>query len=276
MPSVSGLSALTTRYDALLLDLWGVVHDGSQLYPGVHDTLVALRKSGNKIIMISNAPRRANVVEGVLNRLGIEKPLYDGVISSGEAGYAWLAAGKAPWGKKYFYIGPNKDLGVLGGLDFVQVQSLSQADFVLNVGFGEDNRPMEETLPVLREAKEKNLPMLCLNPDLLVIKMNGERHPCAGALAKEYEALGGKVTWFGKPYAAVYDAAMTWLGNIPKQKILAVGDSLETDIPGAQNYGIDSLLITGGILKGDSEAEIAAECAKMKLIPTYILPAFRL
>src|SRR5690606_22834875 len=116
--------------------------------------------------------------------------------------------------------------------------------------------------------------MLCLNPDLEVIKMSGERYPCAGAIAKEYEKLGGNVQWFGKPHAMVYEYAHKLIDNINKKDILAVGDSLETDIPGAENFGVDSILVTDGILKDKDISDIQEICVKLSLRPNYLVPKF--
>ncbi len=274
MQSITGLSQIASKYDALILDLWGVIHDGTQLYPGVHDALVELRKAGKKIILLSNAPRRAAKVEKVLNTLGIEAGLYDGVLSSGEAGYQWLEQNNAPLGKLYYYIGPDKDTDVMDGLGYARTYDLQAAEFVLNVGFGSDEPIPDENAPQLQEALSLALPMLCLNPDLEVVKISGERFACAGVMAHQYEAMGGKVVWFGKPFADVYEQCLGMLAPIKKAKILAVGDSLETDIPGAQGFGIDCVLVTGGILKDQSLPELEAMCEELKLSPTYIAARF--
>lgn len=279
MKFLNSISAIIPDYNAFLLDLWGVVHDGTQLYDGVRETLVALKKAGKKIVFISNAPRRAARVAAVLTELGIESALYDHIVSSGEVGFHWLEAGKAQSknflrGNRYYLIAAEKDAGLLGSLDFKQVAELKNADFVLNLGFGTEEQTAEDYAPTLRAASKMSLPMLCLNPDLEVIKISGGRFPCAGALAKEYMLLGGKVTWFGKPYPAVYEYAHKLLGGIDKQQILAVGDSLETDIPGAKQFGVDSLLVTGGILKGHDLAEIKEMCKSLALSPTYLIPQF--
>lgn len=271
--TLSGLSQVITQYDAIIMDLWGVVHDGTHLYPGVHDTMVALKNKGVKVIMLSNAPRRASKVEKVLNQLGIEPGLYHGVLSSGEAGYQRLAAAPAEIGRQYYYIGPTKDEDVLDGLEFTRVRDVAQADLLINVGFGSEEQSTEDWMPLLREAKNFKVPMLCLNPDLEVVKQTGEHFPCAGVIAHAYQNLGGAVLWFGKPYAEVYEQCMEKFGGIPKSRVLAIGDSLETDIPGAQSFGIDSALVTGGILRKNSPEQIADLCYELSLKPTYTLPA---
>ncbi len=274
MKPISGLSAVAPQYDALILDLWGVVHDGTHLYEGVHDTLVRLRDAGKKIIFLSNAPRRATKVESVLNSLGVSSDLYDHVLSSGEMGYQWLSSGKHTVGKRYYYIGPDKDLDILDGLDFTRVDDIKDADFLLNVGFGSEAQSTDDWMPLLRAARALKLSMLCLNPDLEVVKITGERFPCAGVIGRAYQNMGGLVTWFGKPFPAVYDRCMQWLSPLEKQRVLAVGDSLDTDIPGAVRYEMDCLLVTGGILKQEKPETIDAMVRKIGLVPNYVLSKF--
>lgn len=274
MKPLSSISSIIPNYEAFLLDLWGVVHDGAQLYPGVRETLAVLKKTGKPVLFISNAPRRALRVAAVLTELGIDQSLYDYIVSSGEVGFHWLETEGSPWGKHYYLISAPKDEGLLGNLDFQQVHDLGSADFILNLGYGSEEQTTDDYLPTLKRAAEINLPMLCLNPDLEVIKLSGELFPCAGTLAKEYLHLGGKVKYFGKPYREVYEHAHRLLGSIDKKQILAVGDSLETDIPGAKEFGIDSVLVTGGILKNHDVADIKNMCAELGLNPTYLLAKF--
>jgi HAD superfamily hydrolase (TIGR01459 family) len=127
---------------------------------------------------------------------------------------------------------------------------------------------------LLKSAKKLQLPMLCLNPDLEVVKISGERFPCAGVIAQNYLKIGGKVTMFGKPHQQIYEHCHKLLGKINKQKILAIGDGLETDILGARDFGIDCALVTGGILRGKTIAEIEEICVALAVRPSYIIPKF--
>lgn len=273
MKNISYLSTILLRYDALILDLWGVVHDGSHLYPGAHEALTQLKKAGKKIVMLSNAPRRASVVAKRLTELGVESALYDGVMSSGEASYDWLASGGAGWGNRYYYIGPAKDADILQGIDYQRMDDLKRADFLLNVGYGSEEQSEEDFVPVLKLALAKHLPMLCANPDLEVVKQTGQRFPCAGLIAQQYESLGGEVVSFGKPFLHVYERCKEMLGGMDKSRMLAVGDSVGTDILGANRFGINSVLVTGGILKNKSPAEIETLCKEQGAAPDYIAPA---
>ncbi len=251
---LSRLSDIIADYDALLLDLWGVIHDGSALYPQAKACLQALKAEGKRVVFLSNAPRRLPKVVAVLDMLGVERDLYEGALSSGEAAYRALAAGEVKPGRTYCFIGPERDADVLNGLPFTRVDTPETADFLLNAGFGTEEQTLHDFTRLLQAAHTRGLPMLCLNPDMEVVKITGERYPCAGVIAKQYEAMGGKVTWFGKPYPAVYQLAITMLEPVAKARILAVGDGLYTDILGANNASIDSVLVTGGILQGNWRA----------------------
>jgi len=270
MQSLHQFRLIASDYDAFLLDLWGVVHDGSQLYPGAKEAMTQLKAAGKKIILVSNAPRRAHKAVAVLRQLGVEDAMYDHIVTSGELGYRWLESGACTWGKKYFYIGPSKDADVLNGLDYQRVDDVKECHFLLNVGFGSEEGQSSDFTQLLRAAKGQGLPMLCLNPDLEVVKITGERFACAGVIASDYARMGGEVTYFGKPFAAVYDYCMQTLAPTPKPRVLAVGDGIVTDIKGAVDYGIDALLVTGGILKKD-EANIEALCASHRAVPRYIM-----
>jgi HAD superfamily hydrolase (TIGR01459 family) len=273
MHHLTNLSTVIDNYDALLLDLWGVVHDGTHLYPGVREALEKLREQNKKIIFVSNAPRRAKKAAAVLSQLGIETALYDNVVTSGELGYQWLADGNASWGKRYFYIGPGKDMDVLDGLDCRRADDIKQSDFLLNVGFGSEEESAEDWTNLLRAAKSAKLPMLCLNPDFEVVKISGERFACAGVLAADYEKLGGEVKYFGKPFPEVYAKCMEWFKPVQKSKVLAIGDGIATDIAGAVAANIDAMLITGGIIKKESPEQVEALCRKLNAVPKYVMPA---
>lgn len=267
MKHIALLSSIIDGYDALILDLWGVVHDGTHLYPGILEVLHQLETAKKKVLMLSNAPRRSHKVVKVLETLGVGASLYQEAMSSGEMGYRWLAE-KTRWGKRYYYIGPAKDADIVDGLDYQRADDIKQADFLLNVGFGSEEQNTDDWMPLLRGAKGQGLPMLCLNPDLEVVKQSGERFACAGELAARYEQMGGAVQWFGKPYPEVYDYALAVLA-VPKNRVLAIGDSLHTDIKGAVGAGIDCVLVTGGILKPHA-GRIEELCREQGLTPNYI------
>ncbi|BAE52695.1 TIGR01459 family HAD-type hydrolase [Paramagnetospirillum magneticum] len=249
IPLISGLSAVAGRYDGFVLDLWGVIHDGVVAYPGVAETLTALRAAGKRTIMLSNAPRRATALIEQLTRLGIGRDLYDEVLSSGEAVHLDLERRSDPifaaLGSKLYHLGPERDRNVYESLPYRSVD-LESADFVLNTGPVEVTETVADYQAVLDRALARRLPMVCANPDHVVIRQ-GKRITCAGAIADRYADMGGQVVQRGKPDPAIYEVALAALGIADRTRVCAVGDALHTDVRGARAGGIDAVLVTGGI-----------------------------
>ena len=250
IPFLSGLSEVAERYDGYILDLWGVLHDGQAPFPGVIECLTRLKAGGKRMVVLSNAPRRAHLVEERVTEIGIPRSLYDHLLSSGEEVWQHLKkrddAFYRALGRVCYHIGPARDDNMLADLGLRRVESVEDAEFILNTGPWGWNETVENYEAVLQSGRARDLPMVCANPDLVVMH-RGSRVICAGTLAQRYEAIGGLVRWHGKPYPAVYATCFDLLGVADRRRILAVGDSLRTDIAGADGVGIASLLITGGI-----------------------------
>ena len=248
--AIDGMREVMPEYDGFILDLWGVVHDGTAPFPGVLDCMERLIAAGKRLVLLSNAPRRSDDVMRRIARIGVPERLYHGVMSSGEEAWLHLKHRDDPFyaglGRRCLHIGSERDLEMREGLDLAFVETPAEADFILNTGPAEWDDTLETYAPVLHDALGHDLPMVCANPDLVVVH-NGKPALCAGALAEEYQRLGGRVRWHGKPYPSVYDSCLGLLGIDDKRRILAIGDSLRTDIAGAAGAGIDSLFITGGI-----------------------------
>lgn len=247
---LKGIGELADGYDGFILDVWGVLHDGLQPFPGVLDALARLKSQGKRLVVLSNAPRRAGPVANRLTEIGIPPALYDHIHTSGEETWQHLKRRDDPFyaalGRVCYLIAPPRDNSVMDGLDLERVDDIGDAEFVFNTGpwgWDEDVVRYEE---MLLGARERDLPMVCANPDL-VVHHQGRRAICAGAIAQRYEDLGGTVRWHGKPFAAVYDTATSLLGIGDRRRILAIGDSLRTDIAGANGAGIDSVVVAGGI-----------------------------
>ena len=250
IPILPGLAPLMADYDGCILDVWGVMHQGGPAYPEALACVRRLRAAGKRVVFLSNAPRLAPQVESVLNGKGVDATLYDAVIASGDAARLALADRSRPpvegLGTRYRLLGPPGSDDVLDGLGYTAAADIETAEFLLGIGLDDASNTVEDHEPVLQAAAARGLPMICVNPDLLVIRL-GVQEPCAGALAARYEQLGGRVRYFGKPYPDVYDLALARLG-LPPARALAVGDALATDIAGANAAGLDSVLITGGLL----------------------------
>jgi HAD superfamily hydrolase (TIGR01459 family) len=257
LPVYDGMRALAPQYDGFILDLWGVVHDGVAPFPGVLDCMGRLIAAGKRLVLLSNAPRRADDVVRRIAQIGVPEALFHGVMSSGEEAWRYLHDRSDPFyaglGRCCLHIGSERDLEIREGLGLAFVEEPDRADFILNTGPAEWDDTLDTYALLLRGAIERGLPMVCANPDLVVVHA-GKPALCAGALAEEYERMGGRVRWHGKPYPSVYDSCLTLLGIADRSRILTIGDSLRTDIAGADAAGIASLLIAGGIHAGDFTA----------------------
>lgn len=248
---LAGIGGIIDDYDGVILDVWGVLHDGAKPFPGVLDALARLKSAGKRLAILSNAPRRAYLVASRLSEIGIPPELYDHIHSSGEEAWQHLKrrddAFYATLGRRCYHLGPARDENMVQGIDIERVADVGAAQFILNTG---PALGWEETVadyePLLQAARASGVPMVCANPDLVVIH-EGRPAICAGALAERYETLGGYVRWHGKPYPSVYETCFAALDIADRRRILAAGDSLRTDIAGAAAAGIDSVLVTGGI-----------------------------
>lgn len=287
-PIIAGLRDIADRHDAFILDLWGCVHNGIAPFPGVIDALRRLKGGGKRVLMLSNAPRRASVIVEQLERVhGIGGDLYDAVLTSGEVTWQALLRRDDPQharlGKHCLHIGPERDLGMFEGNGIVRVTDPAAADFILATGPNEDGLDVADHEAVLRAARARNLALVCANPDLEVIR--GEtRLVCAGAIAQRYEELGGEVIYHGKPHAVTYRVALDTIGNPDRRRVLCVGDGLRTDILGANRAGLHSAFIPGGIHDSDlgirmgeapDPARVADLLARFGASATYVLPALR-
>jgi HAD superfamily hydrolase (TIGR01459 family) len=250
---ISGLSQIVAAYDALVCDVWGVIHNGVAAFPGAGDALASFRQSRGPVILLTNAPRPWQVVSKQLAHFGVAAECYDAIVTSGDltreeiAGRARAHGGPLP----SLYIGPDRDLGIFDE-DTVVRAELDQAAAIICTGpYKDDVETPEEYRGLLTRAAARKLPFICANPDLVV--QRGDRIIyCAGSLAQLYEQLGGEVWYAGKPHLPVYGqvdrAAAQAAGRpVPRARMLMAGDGLKTDVLGANRAGLPVLLVTGGI-----------------------------
>jgi HAD superfamily hydrolase (TIGR01459 family) len=286
VPLIRGLREIAPDYDALIVDLWGVVHGGIEPYPEVLDTLAALRAAGKPVGLLSNAPRRSHLVAARLAEIGVPPGAYDRLMTSGEAAHEALAersGAHAGLGRRYLYVGPHWDTDLAEGLDYRRVDSVEDADFLLTVGLFDEADPLDAYDAMFARACARDLAMLCVNPDLVVHRQSGVTSPCAGLLAQRYEGQGGRVIYHGKPDPAVFRRLAQDLGAADG-RVLVVGDSLTTDIKGAVAAGYDSLWVTRGIYAaelgiapGDAPdpAKVLEVCERHGHWPTTAIASFR-
>lgn len=236
--------SLDRQYRLILCDVWGVVHDGISLYPGAAQRLERWREEGRSVVLLTNAPRTADAVEQQLDRMGLSRSAYNAVATSGEAGIEALLALGSPVG----FIGTAGDREILEGRG-VRITSSGQFQDLACTGIMEGRPNVEDYRSELQQLASRAVHMHCLNPDRMVVR-GGVPEECAGAIADLYSDLGGMVTWYGKPFPAIYAHALQ-LGGFPaKEEVLAVGDGLQTDILGAARIGFDTVFVTGGIHGG--------------------------
>jgi HAD superfamily hydrolase (TIGR01459 family) len=241
-------SGLAGSYDAVLSDVWGVIHNGIAATGPACDALRRFREGGGTVLLITNAPRPGQVVTKFLDKVGVPHDAYDGIVSSGDVTRAVMAARPD---KAVFHIGPERDLPIFDGLglDFVD---LERADYVVCTGLRNDEIETPESYRAeLGQLLKRKLFMLCGNPDL-VVERGDKLIYCAGAIADLYRSLGGEVLYAGKPYRPIYDLAMERVAAlrgkpVPRGRVLAIGDSVRTDLKGATDYGLDCLFVTAGI-----------------------------
>jgi HAD superfamily hydrolase (TIGR01459 family) len=237
---------LSALYPVWLCDVWGVVHNGERPIASAVAALERHRANGGKVIFITNAPRPMATIQAMIDRIGVSRSAYDGMVTSGDVTRALMVQ----LGERGLYhVGPDVDLPLFKGLGVKRVK-LKNAGAVICTGFPEDGSDPYDLLP---EMKAQGLVMICANPDK-VVRIGDQLVPCAGALADEYEAMGGKVLMAGKPFAPIYDVALEMAGGPPREQVLAIGDGPETDVKGAAANGLACVFITGGINE-DADAE---------------------
>ncbi len=278
-----GLSEVADNFDAFIIDLWGVLHDGTHAYPGAINCLKELKAANKKIVLLSNAPRLSKKAEIVLQNLGFTHDLYDFVLTSGQVTHDYMRVTKNFGENRFYYIGPKKDEDILDGLQYTRVDDPKNATFVIVTGFDDFGDELETKLPEAQACLDAGIPMVCANPDRFVVKQDGRKMLCAGLIAEWYAHNGGRVQYFGKPYNDAYQECFELIELIDMSKAAAIGDSLHTDIAGANGHGIFSIFIAGGIHSealgiehGQTPEQEKFEklCNDEGVFPNVVLPTF--
>jgi HAD superfamily hydrolase (TIGR01459 family) len=248
------LRDLVDGIDVVLSDIWGVVHNGLDSFPDACAALHSFRQQGGCVVLITNAPRPADSVQRQLRKLGVADDVYDAIVSSGDLTRHFVAD---HLGQKIFWLGPERDRSIYRGLN-PEFAPLEQAESIICTGLLDDEtESAEDYRGMLLQARARRLPMICANPDIVVER--GDRLIyCAGAVAELYRELGGEVTFYGKPHRPIYERAMAIAAErhgraAALNRVLAIGDSVRTDLAGAHGFGIDCLFVTRGIHAGEFE-----------------------
>ena len=255
VPILDGIREVAGRYDAYIIDVWGVLYDGGDsAFPGVVDCLERLKKRGAQIVVLSNSPRRASIVRERLDSIKVDRHLYDHLVTSGEETHRHLRTRPDDWyrklGKRAIDTGPARFSGLVDETEFTLTTDVEEAELILNTGPNGLDDKVEHYEEMMQAAIRRNLPMICANPDLEVV-MDGRLTVCAGGLAKRYAELGGDVRYHGKPHKEIYERCFDLLKGVERSRVAMCGDGLLTDIPGARAAGIDSLLVCAGLPSGE-------------------------
>ena len=255
MKALDGLSEIAGRYDAVLSDVWGVVHNGVAAHPSAVEALVEYRRGGGRVVLITNAPRPSPPLVAMLDRLGVPRTAFDAIVSSGDATRAMLEPYR---GKTVHYVGPpGENDSLFDGLD-ITVGAAEDAKAVVVTDLDHDDDTPELYNDRIGLWLSRNLPLIAANPDR-VVEHGDKLIYCGGALADLYEARGGMVRMAGKPYRPIYQEALRLAEvaagrPLERQRILAIGDSVRTDAIGAAGAGLDLLFITGSIHAAELDA----------------------
>ena len=275
---INSFREIAGRYDVVLCDVWGVLHNGVQAFASACEALAEARAAGLTVVLITNSPRPSPSVKVQIRGLGVPDEAYDRIVTSGDVTRTLIAAAD----KKIFFIGAERDLPLLEGLG-TEIVSSEDAETVVCAGFYDDETETPEHYSAtLTGLAKRKIPFICANPDL-VVERGHRLIPCAGAIAKLYEELGGEARIAGKPYISIYRAALTEAkavrGPLDLSRVIAVGDGMPTDVKGAQDAGFDLLYISAGIHAQEymnesrtDEAKLTAFLRKEGASPKWWMP----
>lgn len=272
---IAGLAEIADRFDAFLIDQFGVLRDGRGPYPEAARTLVALKERGKRNIILSNSGKRSQENSVRLAELGFEPHGWDWFLTSGETAYRIMAEEARHGHTRCLLISRDGDTSPLDGLDIVRVFSAEETDFVLIAASEGDIHPLAYYQELLAPAAACKLSCFCTNPDKVMLTRGGTAFG-AGRIAELYEELGGRVRWIGKPFPDIYAQAREFLNDIPPERICCIGDSVENDIAGAVSAGFASILVTTGILAHASGDDLSRLFETHQAVPDFIMPAFRM
>ena len=279
---IETLDDVVGGYSALFCDVWGVIHNGIDVFEGAVAALRRARETGVAVVLITNSPRRREGVIEQLISMGADPECWDRIVTSGDVTRDLISAGP----RRVFHIGPDRDLSLYDGLD-VEMAEEFEAQAIVCTGLVDDDvETPEDYTELLQRLRMRNLPFICANPDIVVER--GDRLIwCAGALARDYAQMGGRTLIAGKPHRPIYEAAQQaaseLLGRIPeKHEVLAIGDGVLTDVKGASDHGLDVLFVTAGIHAGEYGAPMEPDRTKLLAFlekhgygPVAVIPRLR-
>jgi len=281
-----GVAALAREFDGFIVDQWGILHDGTQPYPGALECLENLRTAGKHVVVLSNSGRSGKDNLRIMASLGFPGRLFDRCISAGEDAREALAGRTLPFharlGRRYYAFTRDDNVSLLDGLGLERVGRVADAEFMAVIGIDAPPKRVADYEEALAAGAARGLPMICANPDIVRPSPDGIVD-APGALAQRYEELGGEVFYHGKPHPAIYETCVAAFGGIARDRIVAIGDAIETDVLGASRAGLRSAFSAGGIHLADlgiAWGKLPTPVAWRRFLdgaiarPDYLLPAF--
>ncbi len=253
IPLIQSIAPLAEGTAAWLVDIWGVIHNGEKPFAEACEACARYRRNGGIVVLVSNSPRPNGSVAAQLDGIGVPRAAWDTIVTSGDVARTLIARYS---GRPIFHIGPERDLPIFAGLDVERVPAEAAEAIVCTGLFDDERETPDDYAATLKRCAARSLTMICANPDVMV-ERGGRMIYCAGAVARAYEALGGKVEYAGKPYAPIYALTFATLeklkpGSSAKAALLAIGDGIGTDIAGAAEAGVRSVFVASGVhVQGD-------------------------
>lgn len=262
---ISGLAAVAARYDALVCDVWGVVHDGERAHDAAVQALQRFRATRGPVLLLSNAPRPQAFVQDKLKALGVARASWDAMLTSGDMTRAYLQQASAA-GRSFFHHGPARDRGLFADLPSLRlVAHEDAADEILLSGLWDDrSETPDHYTAALRAWRARKQKVICANPDRQV-QIGARLVYCAGALAERYQQMGGEVVWFGKPHAPIFRRARELLRLAASARLLVIGDGAATDMAGANAMAWDALFVLGGLTQAAGQAPANGQAVRALL-----------
>jgi HAD superfamily hydrolase (TIGR01459 family) len=274
---LTSLDALTNRFTVFFVDQFGVLHNGEVPYSGAIEALAEIKRRGAKVVILSNSGKRSSANMTRFEALGFAPSSYDLFLTSGEVAHSLVKdrtkSGQLQRGAKCLMIARDNDMSAVDGLDLKLVEDGADADIVLIAGSKGDSLSLQHYRQLLAGPAVRGIPCLCTNPDKTMITKVGLRFG-AGAIAELYQEMGGTVEWIGKPFPAIYRAALTVMGDPQLATVVCIGDSIEHDIAGGANAGLSTALVRSGILADASEKVLTDHYRRFGVTPDFSLAAF--
>lgn len=266
---IDSLQDILDQFDGFVVDQFGVLHDGEHPYPSAISSLQLLMNAGKRIVVLSNSGKRSEINIQRMARLGFKRELFSEFVTSGDVAFEKVKTLFVDKGvNRCYLIARDGDASAVEGLDINLVSHPDHCDFIIISACESERYSEQHYSDLLRQCARRQVPCLCTNPDKLMLTRDGIKFG-AGRIAEIFEKMGGTVKWIGKPYPEIYEHALRFLPDIPRQRILCIGDSIEHDIAGGKKAGLKTLFVRGGIHRDMDDEQIFRYIQDHQALPDY-------